>query len=64
MVATGLDILSSDQELQRLMKGNIGYLCHAASVNSRLVHGITHIAKPLRCQAFSCFLSSTRGFWQ
>ena len=37
---TGLDILINDHRFQSSIKGNIGYLCHAASVDSKYVHGI------------------------
>ena len=37
---TGLDILINDHSFQSSIKGNIGYLCHAASVDSKYVHGI------------------------
>ena len=37
---TGLDILINDHRFHSSIKGNIGYLCHAASVDSKYVHGI------------------------
>ena len=39
-VLTGLDVLSNDLSLQEKFKGNIGYLCHSASVNRDLKHGL------------------------
>jgi uncharacterized protein YbbC (DUF1343 family) len=40
MVQTGLDRLLSDKDLQAKFKGNIGYLCHSASVTKDLEHGL------------------------
>ncbi|RJE72955.1 exo-beta-N-acetylmuramidase NamZ domain-containing protein [Reichenbachiella sp. MSK19-1] len=40
MVKTGLDILSSNKTAQQDIKGNIGYLCHAASIDTNIQHGI------------------------
>ena len=39
-VLTGLDVLASGQELQKKFPGKIGYLCHSASVNRDLKHGL------------------------
>lgn len=39
-VLTGLDRLELDNSLQRKFTGNIGYLCHSASVNKDLKHGL------------------------
>ena len=39
-VLTGLEVLANDEDLQRSIKGNIGYLCHAASIDSNYKHGI------------------------
>ena len=39
-VQTGLDILANDSDIQSKFKGNVGYLCHSASVDSKLTHGI------------------------
>lgn len=39
-VRTGLERLISDKSLQNKFKGNIGYLCHSASVTSNLEHGL------------------------
>jgi uncharacterized protein YbbC (DUF1343 family) len=40
MVQTGLDRLLTDSTLQKSFKGNIGYLCHSASVTKDLEHGL------------------------
>jgi uncharacterized protein YbbC (DUF1343 family) len=40
MVSTGLDRLLADKSLQDKFKGNIGYLCHSASVTKDLEHGL------------------------
>lgn len=39
-VKTGLDILSTESNIQSSVKGNIGYLCNSASITSNYVHGI------------------------
>lgn len=39
-VRTGLDIIHTQTEISKSIKGNIGYLCHPSSVNVDLVHGI------------------------
>jgi uncharacterized protein YbbC (DUF1343 family) len=39
-VLTGLERLVSDKKSQSALKGNIGYLCHSASVNANFEHGI------------------------
>lgn len=38
-VITGLERLTSDQTLQDSVKGNIGYLCHSASIDSHFNSG-------------------------
>lgn len=38
--ATGLDVLVADFSLQKRFKGNVGYLCHNASVDKHLREGI------------------------
>ncbi|MCD6332518.1 MAG: DUF1343 domain-containing protein [Bacteroidales bacterium] len=40
MLQTGLDRLAEDPSCQKLLKGQIGYLCHAASVSNKLQHGL------------------------
>ncbi len=40
MVRTGLERLISEKDLQNKFKGNIGYLCHSASVTQNLEHGL------------------------
>ncbi len=39
-VITGIDKLKSDKDLQAKYKGNIGLLCHSASVDSELSHSV------------------------
>lgn len=39
-VLTGIDVLESDKNLQNEFKGNIGLLCHSASVNKNLEHSL------------------------
>lgn len=40
-VQTGLDYLENHrEETQKKYKGQIGYLCHSASINSKLTHGL------------------------
>lgn len=39
-VVSGLDRLLGDSDLQKKFKGNIGYLCHSASVTKELEHGL------------------------
>lgn len=39
-VLTGLDVLSNDNSLQKRFPGKVGYLCHSASVNKDLKHGL------------------------
>ena len=55
MVSTGLDILSSDQNLQSRIKGNVGYLCHAASVNREMVHGIAVLRRIFGARLLAVF---------
>jgi uncharacterized protein YbbC (DUF1343 family) len=40
MVSSGLDVLLSDHDLQKRINGTVGYLCHAASVDQNLDHGL------------------------
>lgn len=40
MVLNGLDILAKSKEAQDKVIGNIGYLCHSASVDIKLTHGV------------------------
>lgn len=39
-VLSGIDVLESDQNLRANFKGNIGILCHSASVNKDLEHSL------------------------
>lgn len=53
MVLTGLDLIQSEQSFTQLIKGRIGYLCHAASVDHQLNHGLDilvgHFGKQVIC---------------
>ena len=40
---SGLDQLINNKELQSKVKGNVGYLCHSASVDKDLNHGLAQI---------------------
>lgn len=44
-VRTGLDRLEMDSDLRQEFKGRIGYLCHSASVNQNLDHGLQVMQK-------------------
>src|SRR5690554_6736409 len=39
-VLSGVDVLAADHELRARFKGNIGLLCHSASVNKDLEHSL------------------------
>lgn len=39
-VLSGIDVLENDPELRKRFKGNIGLLCHSASVNRSLEHSL------------------------
>lgn len=40
IVKTGLEVLKNDKKLQKKFTGNVAYLCHAASIDSEINHGI------------------------
>ncbi len=44
-VVTGLDVLINDQKLHDTIKGNVGYLCHSASISSKIEIGIVALKK-------------------
>ncbi|MBC7538013.1 MAG: DUF1343 domain-containing protein [Bacteriovorax sp.] len=44
-VITGLERLTSDKNLQHNVKGNIGYLCHSASIDSHFNTGVMLLQK-------------------
>ena len=54
-VKTGLDIICTDQLLRSGIKGKIGYLCHPASVNKGIQHGIDLIKKSFGDQLIKIF---------
>lgn len=44
-VISGLENLKSDKTLQQKIKGNLGYLCHSASVDNNYRHGLFALRK-------------------
>lgn len=40
MIKTGLAVLLQEENLQQQIRGNIGYLCHSASVDAQARHGV------------------------
>ena len=44
-VITGLERLMSEKPLQDSIKGNIGYLCHSASIDSNFNTGVVLLQK-------------------
>ncbi len=44
-IRLGLDLLCEDPKWQNQIEGNIGYLCHNASVDSRLSFGVDQLLK-------------------
>lgn len=44
-VITGLERLMADKTLQATVKGNIGYLCHSASIDSQFNSGVVLLQK-------------------
>ncbi len=55
MVQTGLDHLLTDTNLQKQFKGNIGYLCHSASVTKDLEHGLLALKRVFGSQLKKIF---------
>lgn len=55
-VQTGLDSLLNDKNWQQKIKGQVGYLCHTASINSKIQHGV-----PLLKTLFGSRLKSLFG---
>ena len=45
VVGTGLQRLIEDKSLRDNFKGNIGYLCHSASVTQDLEHGLVALQR-------------------
>ncbi len=45
MVLNGLDRLVHDKNLQSIIEGNFGYLCHSASVDQQLTLGVVALQK-------------------
>ncbi len=60
-IETGLDILIANKTSQSLLQGRIGYLCHSASLNKNLTHGVELLTKLLGDQ-ISCFFGPQHGF--
>ena len=42
---TGLERLMAEKSLQESIKGNIGYLCHSASIDSEFNTGVVLLQK-------------------
>lgn len=61
MVRTGLDRLIQEPALQEILKGNIGYLCHSASTDSRLQHG-AGVLKALAGDRLKALFAPQHGF--
>ena len=57
----GLDDLCKNVEQQDLLKGRVGYLCHAASVNSDLQHGAMLLSRFLG-KRLVCLIGPQHGF--
>ncbi len=55
MVQTGLERLITDKSLQTKFKGNIGYLCHSASVTKDLEHGLLALQRVFGTQLKKIF---------
>ncbi len=47
VVITGLERLASDTVLQKLLKGNVGLLCHSASIDRNYTMSVFHLQKIL-----------------
>ncbi len=62
MVRTGLDIVAGDKKFSQKLKGNIACLCHAASVDKDLRHGIG-ILKNIFGNRFKTVLAPQHGFF-
>ncbi|MGE3608057.1 MAG: exo-beta-N-acetylmuramidase NamZ domain-containing protein [Bacteriovoracaceae bacterium] len=54
-VLTGLERLISEKKLQNQFKGNIGYLCHSASVTQNLEHGLIALQRVFGSQLKKVF---------
>ncbi len=55
VVSTGLERLLSEKDLQAKFKGNIGYLCHSASVTKDLEHGLLALQRVFGSQLKKIF---------
>lgn len=55
MVLTGLERLLTEKDLQAKFKGNIGYLCHSASVTKDLEHGLLALKRVFGTQLKKIF---------
>jgi uncharacterized protein YbbC (DUF1343 family) len=55
MVATGLERLITESDLQMKFKGNIAYLCHSASVTKDLEHGLLALKRVFGSQLKKIF---------
>lgn len=61
MVGTGLDVLLADTNLQNQFKGNVGLLCHNASVDAEYVHA-TFRFKEIFGNRFTKLFGPQHGF--
>lgn len=55
VVITGLDRILSEKDLQQKFKGNIGYLCHSASVTKNIEHGLLALQRTFGSQLKKIF---------
>ena len=58
---TGLDRLLDEPQQQDLLRGRIGYLCHAASVTSKLEHGLDRLVE-IAGKRVTCAFGPQHGF--
>jgi len=61
-VETGLDRLFNEPKWKDAIRGNVGYLCHAASVDNRIIHGID-LMKSLFGDRLTCLFSPQHGLF-
>lgn len=60
-IRLGLEILSSDTNWQKKVRGNIAYLCHSASIDSSFVHGVYWMQKIFK-ERFVKIIGPQHGF--
>jgi len=59
--STGLDRLLSEPQMQGLLRGRIGYLCHAASLTAKLDHGLDRLVE-MAGKRVTCAFGPQHGF--